>query len=405
MKTVLMTLIASSFIFSANNAWALLSTETLPVGISSPSFRYGNLDGISERYTEDGTLVKLGDYKSVNFDAQTLQKFNADAQKLINALNKFGGAKLGDKLNLGVLRVETKPHVNYFAPVFAHGLTEKWTLGIGVPFVTYTNKLSLSQQFSNIDYYRQQFSGINTELDQALATDLGKATNETLAQKGYKKLADQNESFVGDVQLVSVYKFFDNKKTALIYQAQINLPTGPAYDCDNLAALNNFGRTNVNNTVAYSYKISKFTAVPFLSYILNMPDQITERVPSNPDDTLPDATNKETISRQIGNSQIAGGNLFYDVNDQFSLGTGYEYANKEADSFQGSRGLRYDLLSKNTQSNYHKVKAQIIYSTVSSYFKKKSLLPMIASLEISDYAYGVNVERQLAQELNLMLFF
>jgi hypothetical protein len=51
------------------------------------------------------------------------------------------------------------------------------------------------------------------------------------------------------------------------------------------------------------------------------------------------------------------------------------------------------------------VKAQIVYSTVSSYFKKKSLLPMIASLEISDYVAGVNVERQLAQELNLMLFF
>jgi hypothetical protein len=404
-KVVTILLIASSLFLGASRSWALLSTETLPAGISSPSFRYGNLDGIGERYTDDGSLITLGDYKSVNFDAKTLQKFNADARKLINALNKFGGSGLGDKFNLGVLHVDTQPHVNYFAPVFAHGMSAKWTVAAGVPFVNYTNKISLSQQFSNIDYYRRQFSGLSAELDEALNTDLGKATNETLAQKGYKRLADHNDSFVGDVQLVSVYKFFDDSKTALIYQAQINLPTGPQYDCDDLAALNNFGRTNVNNTVAYSYKFWKMTAVPFVSYILNVPDQITERVPSNEDDTLPDAVNKERIHRQIGNSQIVGSNLFYDWNDQLSLGTGYEFGNKEADAFSGDRGLRYDLLSKNTASNFHKVKAQIVYSTVSSYFKKKSLLPMIASLEISDYVAGVNVERQLAQELNLMLFF
>ncbi|WP_413560897.1 hypothetical protein [Bdellovibrio sp. HCB209] len=405
MKAVTLLLIAIGLLLGANRSWALLSTDILPAGISSPSFRYGNLDGLSERYTDDGSLIKLGDYKSVNFDAQTLQKFNADARKLINALNKFGGTGLGDKFNLGVLKVETEPHVNYFAPVFAHGVTSKWTLGVGVPFVKYTNQISMSSQFSNIDYYRRQFSGLSAELDEALNTDLGKATNDTLAQKGYKQLSNRNESFVGDVQVVSVYKFFDDKKTALIYQAQINLPTGPKYDADDLAALNNFGRTNINNTVAYSYKFSRFTAVPFLSYVYNVPDQITERVPSNSDDTLPDASNKENIDRKIGDSQILGGNLFYDWSDRFSFGTGYEFVNKQADDFSGSRGLRYDMLSKNTASNYHKVKAQIVYSTVSSYFKKQSLLPMIASLEISDYAQGTNVERQLAQELNLMLFF
>jgi hypothetical protein len=404
-KVAFRLIIASCLLLGASSAWALLSTETLPANVDSPSFRYGNLDGIGERYTENGSLVKLGDYKSVNFDAQTLQKFNADARKLINALNRFGGTGLGDKLNLGVLRVETEPNVNYFAPVYARGVTSKWTLGAGVPFVKYKNKIKLSQQFSNIEYYRKQFSGLSAELDEALNTDLGKATNDTLTQKGYKRLQSHDDSFVGDVQLVSVYKFFDDSRTALIYQAQVNLPTGPAYDCDDLAALNVFGRTNVNNTLAYSYKFSKFTAVPYVSYIFNVPDQITERVPSNPDDTLPDAANKERIGRQIGNSQVAGGNLFYDWTDQLGFGTGYEFANKEADSFTGSRGLRYDLLSKNTASTYHKVKAQIIYSTVSSYFKKKSLLPMIASLELSDYIAGANVERQLAQEINLMLFF
>ncbi|WP_253696441.1 hypothetical protein [Bdellovibrio bacteriovorus] len=390
----------------AMSAQALTSTNVLPEGINSPSFRFGKIDGIDEKYIEDGTLMKLGDYKSVVFDAPTLAKFNSDAKRLIDALNSFGAHSLGSDFNLGVLRVHTKPTVQYFAPVFARGLTKKWTLGLGLPVVTYKNTVSISQQFSNIEYYREQFSGLSAELDSALNTNLAVATQQTLKQKGYQPLANQDETFLGDVQLASVYKFYEDGKQAIVYQAQVNLPTGPAYDPDNLAALNIFGRTNINNTIAYSRKMGKsFSLVPYLSYIYNVPDKITARVPLDEDDTLPDLASKEEVNRALGDTTTLGSNLFYEMSDSWTFGGGYEYSTKFEDQFSGTKNSRYDLLALNTEMRAQRVKAEVSYSSVKSYFKKTAVIPMIVSLEVSDVIAGVNVERQLVQELNLMMFF
>jgi len=389
-----------------NCAQALNSTSLLPVGIHSPSFRMGNIQGVDQRYTEDGTLMKLGDYKSVIFDAPTLAKFNKDAKKLVNALNRFGSQGLGDQFNLGVLKVETLPSVKYFAPVYAVGVTTNWTVGMGVPVVTYTNKITLSSQFSNIESYRRRFSGLDPELDEALKTDLGAATNQALADKGYLKLGDKNENFIGDVQMVSMYRLFEDLDQAVVYQTQLGLPTGPKYNSDDLAALNVFGRTTVNNTVVYSRKLGKgFTAIPYASYLVNIPDEVIARVPLNEDDTLPGAESKEKVQRQIGNTATLGGSLVYDFNDSWSLGTGYEFSQKEKDFYHGSKESRYDLLSARTALNAQRAKAELTYSTIKGYFKKTALLPMMVALEISDVVKGTNVERQLVQELNLMLFF
>lgn len=397
-------LVLTSVLTGSFCAHALQSTALLPEGINSPSFRMGAIQGIDQRYVESGTLMNLGDYKSVVFDAPTLAKFNQDAKKLINALNRFGSNNLGDQINLGVLKVDTLPQVNYFAPVYARGITANWTLGFGVPIITYTNKLRLSQQFSNVEFYRRQFGGLDPELDQALNTDLGAATQQVLRDKGYKTLQDKNETFVGDVQVVSMHRLFENVNEALVYQAQINLPTGPKYNPDDLAALNVFGRTAVTNSVIYSRKLGKgFTAVPYASYMIPLRDEVSIRVPKNEDDTLPD--NKETLQRQLGNMATVGSNLIYDFNDSFTLGAGYEAYQKDRDVYKGSQGGRYDLLSVNTALKAQRAKMELTYSSVKSYFSKKAIIPMIVALEISDVVAGVNVERQLTQELNLMLFF
>lgn len=385
---------------------SLIGTSTLPEGINSPSLRFGMVDGISQKYTESGSLMNLGDYKSVVFDAKSLAKFNADAKRLIDALNRFGGHNLGDAFNLGVLRVDTMPKVQYYAPVFARGITKNWTVGFGVPIVSYTNKISLSQEFSNLDYYRQQFSGLNAELDAALNTDLSKATNETLTAKGYKPLTSRDESFIGDVNVVSIFKFYEKGDSTLAHQAQLNLPTGPKYDTDDLAALNVFGRTNLTNTFVYSHKV--FTGaylVPYVSYLINIPDGITARVPTDEDDTLPDANTKEDVTRILGNIATLGGNAFYEITDSWMLGAGYDYSTKDKDVYRGDRNSRYDLLAVNSASTAHRVKAELTYSTVNSYFKKKAIIPMMISYQISDVFAGVNIERQLAQEMNLMMFF
>jgi hypothetical protein len=391
---------------AVNSGLALTSTTVLPAGINSPSFRFGTIQGVDQKYTEDGTLMKLGDYKSVSFDAAQLSKFNPDAKKLIDALNHFGAQNLGDSFNLGVLKVDTSPQVNYFAPVFARGINAQWTLGVGVPIVNYKNKITFTQQFSNIDYYRQQFSGISPELDAALNTNLGEATNQTLIGKGYKPLGNRDETFVADIQLVSIYRFFEDPNQALTFQAQLALPTGPKYDTNDLAAVNIFGRTNVTNTLAYSRRLSsRWSAVPYVSYLLNIQDSVDMRVPENENDTLPDSSTQENVQRKIGNTSTVGGNLIYEYTDALSFGGGYEISDKDQDVYRGGRNQRYDLLAIDTAAKFQRLKAALSYSSVAAYFKKSAALPMILSYEVSDIIAGVNTERQLINELNVMLFF
>jgi hypothetical protein len=388
------------------SAQALLTTSTLPKGINSPSFRFGVIDNVDERYVENGNLMRLGDVKSIVLDSATLTRINPDVQKLIKALNSFGDHKLGDNFNFGVLRVHTLPEVKYFTPIFARGLTERWTLAMGLPVVTYQNKISISQDYSNLEYYRRQFSGLSPELDAALNVDFVKVTNETLQQKAYKELSNHDESFLGDVQVASVYKIFETPQSALIYQALIGLPTGPAYDSDDLAALNIFGRTTINNTLAYSHKLSsRFSLLPYANYFVNIKDQITARVPLNEEDSLPDENSKQEIDRSIGSTTTLGSNVFYEFDDNWVLGAGYESSRKNSDHYQGGKGSRYDLLSRNTFAKAQRLKAEVTYSSVKSYLKKTTFIPMMLSFEVSDVIAGLNVERQLVQEFNLMLFF
>jgi hypothetical protein len=387
-------------------ALALLSTSTLPEGINSPSIRYGIVSNIGEKYTENGTLMNLGELKSVVFDSKTLKNFDSDAQKLVDALNSFGQHQLGDRFEMGILRIRTAPEVKYTAPVYARGMTKKWTLGVGLPIVSYRNVITLSHENSNLAYYRQQYSGLSTELDQALRTDLVQETHQTLQQKGYKPLANRDESFLGDVQAVSIYKFFENAQSALIYQAQLSLPTGPQYDSDDLSALNIFGRTSLNSTLAYSHRLaSRWTVLPFASYLFNLRDQVTARVPQSADDTLPGEESKESVSREIGNTAAVGSNLFYEFTDSWQIGAGYDYSMKASDKYAGSRNARYDLIAVNSDSQAHRMKVEVTYSSIKSYFRKTALIPLMFTLEVSDVVAGMNIERQMVQEFNFMMFF
>lgn len=392
--------------FAGLSAQALVTTETLPKGINSPSFRYGVINNVGERYLGDGTLMNLGDAKSLVLDTATIKRMNPEAQKLIDALNSFGDGSLGDKLNFGVLRVHTTPEIKYFAPIFARGLADNWTVALGLPVVTYKNTVSITQDYSNLAYYREKFGGLSKKMDAAFNIDLAKATNDTLQAKGYKTLGYREETFLGDVYLASIYKFFESLQSEMIYLAVLGLPTGPSYDSSDLMAMNIFGRKTFSNMVAYSHRLgSKISVMPYANYFMNIQDQIIARVPINEEDSLPDKNSEEEVSRAIGNTMSVGSNVFYELNDRWAFGAAYEYLQKEPNHFSGKNGSRYDLLSRNTQANAQRMKGEITYSSVKSYLNKAALVPMMFSLEVSDVVAGMNYERQFVQEMNLILFF
>ncbi|MBC7421473.1 MAG: hypothetical protein H7328_12170 [Bdellovibrio sp.] len=391
-------------LFSLNSLAA--SIETLPADIYSPSFRYGQITGLEQRYTESGSLMRLTDYKAIEFNARTLAQLNSQAEALIASLNRFGAFNLGDSLNLGTLDIQSKPEIKYMAPVLGRGITKNWSVGIGIPVIRYQNKVKLSQSFSNIDYYRSQFSGLSADLDRALNTNIGESTQQALEAKGYKRLDDRDQQFIGDIQLASVFKLYEDANQSIVHQATLSLPTGPAYDADDLLALNTFHKTTLENTIAYAHNIGTFwKMVPYTTLNIAVPDQIEARVPTSDSDMLPDQDSKEMVQRMEGTSLEVGFQNIIALGDSFQFSLDYKVGAKSEDRFTGSRGLRYELLAKNTSASWQKVSAEVIYSSVKSYLSKKSAIPMNISLKIFDTIAGRNVERRIGQELALTLFF
>ena len=381
-----------------------LPTETLPEGLRSPSLRFGLITSLDQRYSNQGQLNRLKDSKSIEFDSETLTKFNARAEQLIETLNRFGLYKAGDLFNLGTLEINTQPVINYTAPVFAYGLTSQWTIALGLPVIQYTNDIQLKQTFSNLDYYNQ-FRGLSAELDQALDTDLAFETQKVIQEKGYKPLTSRNQKFLGDTQVVSLMKIPENSYQWILQTTAV-LPTGPAYDPDDLVALNTFHEFSIEQTTGLTWLAQPWLEIaPFVSAKYFIPMTKVVRVPKNNDDLLPDSDNKDTLTESKGFSEEVGVQVGWLISDAINLKGLFQTGQQNSTRFSGSSKGDSMLLEKNTDSQWQKVRIDFNYSTVTNYLSRRSGLPMILTLSLFDTIKGKNIERRLGQELNLTLFF
>lgn len=390
--------------FVSFNLWA--GYDTLPANINSPMIRYGVMSSLEQKYEKDGQLWRLGDLRSIEFDASTLSKISPDAKTLINALDAFG-QRHGQLINYGVLKFEINPTIQYFAPVYAYGIRSNWTIAIALPVVTYENEIEIKTVNSNLDSYKAIYYGrVSEELDRALTLDIRQETIKTIEQRGYKPLQSRRDQYLSDAQVVSIYRILQRPQFDLFYVAQLGLPTGPKYDSDDLAALNIFGQTSLENILATKIKGKYgFNFTPSLGYQYVLPDNITARIPLDEEDSLPDSSQKEDVERRVSGKWTFKSELQLEATDSLSFATSYSQAQKGNDEYSGNKGSRYDLLGVNTYSREEKYSIGGTYNTIKSYFKKKALFPFILSYEFSDIFKGENINRRTIHEFSFIMFF
>ena len=409
LKALILASILGSTFGIVLTAHALDSADVLPAHINSPQIKVGVISGIGQRYTEDGTLMSVTDYTSMTFDSKKLVSLEPRIQQLISVLNQFGQQNLGTALTLGTLHINVSPEVNYLAPVHAFGITNRWTMAVGVPIIKYRNEISLTQSGSNLETIRQHAGGISPELDSAfdeLNVGLVASAQKLLAAKGYKPIKTRNDSFVGDVQLATLYQFYNNKRLAVLSKTIFNLPTGPKDDPDDLTDLTSFGTSSVDQAGLVTFMVTpKFRLSAMLTLRYNLPDKITKRVPTSDGDALPDASTKEEVTRKTGDMatlSFTTNNWFF---NRWSAGVGVDIGAKMADTYSGDRGTRYDLLSSGTDQTFARVRAGITYDTITAYLAKKAFMPAQITYTFSDTIRGRNTERQVLNELWFTMFF
>ena len=237
-------------------------------------------------------------------------------------------------------------------------------------------------------------------------TNLGESTQQVLQEKGYRKLEDRDEKFLGDAQLVNLYKIYEGVDINLIHQATLNLPTGPKYDTNDLLALNTFHKTTLENTFGVSKIISpSWKITPYTSVKYSLPEKIDSRVPIDEEDLLPDQNTIQSVTRSDGLGFELGLQNLIEFSDAFQITLDYKLGQKTSDHYSGDRHSRYDLLGKESNAKWQKSCIELAYSSVKSYFKNSVGVPFIVSLNFFDTLSGQNIERRFGQEASLTLFF
>ncbi len=411
-KTILPILSVSLFTgISPQLAAAELGTQTIPLGIYSPSVRMGTVSGLSEKYTDSGNLANTVDLRSVEFNAKKLSAIEPKLEQLIGLFNRMGRYDLGAQLNKGTLKIDSQPVIKYTGAVLAYGVNDRWTVGAGIPVIHYKNDIQLSKSASNIGAFKAIASQLGVdELTQGLQQlddiDLISSFRSELKKKGFNDFENQDQTFLGDLQIASLYHLDDYGRIESQFRMNFVLPTGPKYNPDNLAALNQFGYTYIEPQMIAAYPVMDRVKVASLVGLrLYVPDQVTVRVPQNENDILPGMEQKETLTRSTGMKMTESLQLSYTVSEAWTLFGISEWAQKAEDRFEGGNQKRYDLLSRDSETQAQIVTAGASFSSVEGYQKRKKGIPAMVTAQISDTIAGKNVERQLVQEVSATLFF
>ncbi len=417
MRLLLNLLLSPLILIFASKSGAVERAAVLPKGVHYATLRTAQVNQVSQKFDSSGMLKNQGDFYTVNMDLPKLMSFlkpdkKAELQKLVDVLNQSGRSELGEKMNLGQLKVEIQPDLKYTAPVFARGLTERFTLGVAFPVIQYSIDLKLSQLGSNIPQLQQEMRSLaeaSPELEAGLNTvaqDLVGSLHQVVAEKGYRKLQSRKDTFLGDIQIVGLYQFLKTDRWSSVVKSTVILPTGPRDDPDDLTDVTSQHQTGLGATLIQDYLVlSKTTVGLSAGYLARLPDQAEKRVPLNEGDILPDADRKETLQRDLGDTVTLGFGASHKLSDEFELSAGYEVGQKAADRYQGGRGYNYDLLSRNSSQSWQKVMAGLEYSTVTGFLRKLNSVPYGVAYDYSDLIAGRNIEKMQIHEVSFKLFF
>ena len=390
--------------------------QVLPKGVWHPRLIFGKISEVAHLFDDSSRLTSISRY-NMDFDSEFLEQMDPRVEELVDALNElYDGA--GDRLHLGSLKFYGGPDISYFAPILAYGLSDRWTVGIGLPIVSmYGNVRTETEGINtanNILYDATPFTGGREdfrykELIEELKgfTNLKKRFDETLKEKGYKTFEESRFRGIGDLQIFSFYNYFNRYPWSFTLMTTINLPTGPKDDPDDLIDFPNFSQTGIHLKTHHQYQISKqFSLGSALGYYYIMPDRLVKRVPRDEDDLLPDENRKEFLYRNLGDEISVETYGIFNAMEFLSFDFSLALFLTGSDYYLGDRqGYDYSLLSDNTKGHWVEGKVGVSFSSIPWFSRGRFPLPLILSYSYSDVFYGRNTHREVRHEASLLLFF
>ena len=370
----------------------------------------GDLQGLSYSLNRS---VSLSDMRS-----SASSEKRAQIDQMVGALNGLQ-AGLGDQLlsSGGNLFSDITMKQQVYMPAFEYGVSDKLSLGIRIPIVKRSARISFNAaQGDTARRIKEQVGNLNPALSSGLEALAGFNTSfyedQMFISKGYEAPRDFNKTQLGDLEFGGKLNFHKGEYTHSTVQLGFCAPTGAKANMRNPFDKGNSKETwgmagqffqEVNPTKALTLggaaKLSVF-----------LPDTRERAVPLSANDPLPslkpEAGQVQQVRRQRG-SQIdtevsADLKLF---GDAFEVWGAYQYAQKSADSYSGPGNLHYESLGKNSEWNATTGEAGIGYSTIPAFRKKAFKLPLEVTLLYSKTLTGKNTPLSDYARMDLMVYF
>jgi hypothetical protein len=329
---------------------------------------------------------------------------------------------VGGSASIGDARLGYRYHYNISNFQFAHGLTDRLTVGFELPYYVVRN-----------DVDAEVLSGIGSSANVGLRTGPGvglcaapvpvlplacpntrRFTTEDVQKLlgsglngipgfGFKRIEDFSDNGIGDILLGAKYQYWRSRDLRLAAGGGVRFPTGRQDDPDDLVdmswssgAYGLIARFQNDWIVSNLWKTSPTPAsvgVPVAGdLILNgtfryewvLPDQATLRVGDA--NTL--TTTRERLDRDLGDRFDLEVSAQYQLSSAWAFSLIYRYGFKLKDEFTSHRGLDTSVLEKDTDSTEQVYITKLSYSTVPLFLAGRFPLPLEVALSWRDRFAG-----------------
>ena len=400
---------ADGFAAGLFTPFSLDSAQVMPKGVRRAGLT-GFTTELGEKYNGSGAAIPLGDAfnKSVSWRELTdSMPAGFDRGQFRGGLSAMSIE--GDEI-AGYARGMVNTRVTANTPVLAYGLTERLTLGMGVP-VVYSN-VSVSTGWAASPQFESRLQalcqdGYCGKVEENRAK-LQNVVETKIANYGYKPLQNEQRTDIGDITLGAKYQLFRNETWAFALAPKVILPTGRVADVDKVVDVSSGdGQWDVGLAAVSDWSpVSRFTLTSSMNYTYQMPSVKSKRIPLVGTESIsPDVD--PSVTEKLGDTMGAGLGAKFRVQELWTLGVGYSLQYKLADQYSGSvyAAHRYRHLERDTEQVMQAAQAGITFSTVPLFRAQKFAAPLEASVNFARVLGGRNVNLINLTSFDLAAFF
>ncbi len=386
------------------------STSILPRGVRNVKMLGFSTEALS-KYDSIGNVNSLGTKFQKNVMYSDLYKGRpASEQELTKGYMQSMGIQNPESTTFGYTTGFASARVTATIPVFAYGVSEKWTTAIAVPIV-YTNTFvdtSFAVTASGQDFFGKLAQDTNTNKAKAGLQKFINPVNDQVAAYGYEPLEGESQTSLGDVRWINKYLVSKNITRSILLKQFVTLPTGRVANPNNLMAISTGdGQWDVGAAaIADWYLSNKFSLTTHVDYTAQLQDHTAKRIPVSSDSSLSPDTDNKTY-RNLGD--MVGGSLAlkYEPVETTSIGVGYSIQHKYGDTYRGAQYSkeRYNYLSNDTEQDMKAVLAGVNFSTIPLFRKKSFAVPLEAKINHTLVVAGKNVPADAVTAFDVSVYF